>query len=107
MQSWSEFAAAEPEMAEQGRALLYQHGDGEGFFATVAPHGTPRINVLNVGVYDGRLLVFVQGHSAKARDLEANPRFALHAHQDPDRPHEFLVRGQARLITDPAVRLRT
>jgi hypothetical protein len=104
MNGWSDFVRAEPEMAEKGRALLYQRGDGEGLFATVAPHGTPRINVLNAGVHDGRLLVFVQGHSAKARDLAANPRYALHAHQDPSHPDEFLVRGEARLVTDPAVR---
>ena len=104
MKSWGDFARAEPQMAEKGRALIYRRGDGEGLFATVAAHGTPRINVLNVGVHDGRLLVFVQGHSAKARDLAANPRYALHAHQDPSRPDEFLVRGQARLVTEPAVR---
>ena len=104
MGDWVAFAAAEPEMAEKGRALLYQRGDGEGFLATVAANGTPRIHPLNVGVVDGRLLVFVQGHSAKARDLAANPHYALHAHQDPASPDEFLVRGSARPVTDPAVR---
>ena len=104
MDSWNAFERAEPEMAEKGRALLYQRGDGEGFLATVAADGTPRIHPLNAGVVDGRLLVFVQDRSAKARDLEANPHYALHAHQDPAQPHEFLVRGQARLVTDPAVR---
>ncbi len=104
MQDWATFAAADPEMAERGRALLYQRGDGEGFLATVAPNGLPRIHPLNVGVVDGRLLVFVQDRSAKARDLAANPRYALHAHQDPVGPSEFLVRGTARLITDADVR---
>jgi dipeptidyl aminopeptidase/acylaminoacyl peptidase len=104
MDDWASFAADEPEMAEKGRALLYQRGDGEGMLATVAPNGTPRINVLNAGILDGRLLVFVQAASAKARDMEANPRYALHAHQNPQHPHEFLVRGTARLLTDPAIR---
>jgi hypothetical protein len=104
MSSWEFFEGAEPEMAEKGRALLYQRGDGEGFLTTVAANGTPRIHPLNVGVKDGRLLVFVQGHSAKARDLEANPHYALHAHQDPATPHEFMVRGEARLVTDAAMR---
>jgi hypothetical protein len=92
-------------MAAMGRDLLYQRGDGEAFLATVAPNGTPRMHPLNVGVKDGRLLVFVQDRSAKARDLQGNPHYALHAHQEPERPHEFLVRGEARLVTDPAVRL--
>jgi hypothetical protein len=102
--SWAEFARAEPEMAELGLALLHRHGDGEGLLATVAPNGTPRIHPLNVGVRDGRLLVFVQDRSAKARDLAVNPHYALHAHLDPEEPHEFLVRGQARLVANPAVR---
>jgi hypothetical protein len=104
MKSWDAFASAEPEMAEKARDLLYQRGDGEGLMATVARNGIPRIHPLNVGVHDGRLLVFVQGHSAKARDLEANPVYAVHAHQDPTRPDEFMVRGEARLITDAAIR---
>jgi hypothetical protein len=104
MESWEAFARAEPDLAARGRELLYQRGDGEGFLATVAANGTPRIHPLNVGVRDGRLLVFVQAHSAKARDLESNQHYALHAHQDAEHPHEFMVRGQARLVTDPALR---
>jgi hypothetical protein len=104
MASWGDFAAAEPEMAEKGQALLYQRGDGEGFLATVAADGTPRIHPLNVGVVDGRLLVFVQDFSAKARDLAANAHYALHAHQDPAHPHEFLVRGDAVRVTDAEAR---
>jgi hypothetical protein len=104
MEHWSAFAAAEPEMAEIGRGLLYQRGDGEGFLATVAENGIPRIHPLNVGVVDGRLLVFVQDRSAKARDLEANPSYALHGHMDAATPHEFMVRGHARAVTDAAVR---
>jgi hypothetical protein len=104
MDAWNAFATAEPEMAELGLALLHRRGDGEGFLATVAASGTPRMHPLNVGVRDGRLLVFVQDRSAKARDLETNPHYALHAHMDPAQPHEFLVRGQARLVTDPAIR---
>jgi Pyridoxamine 5'-phosphate oxidase len=102
--SWQDFERAEPEMAEKGRALLYRRGDGEGFLTTVATNWTPRIHPLNAGVRDGRLLVFIQGHSAKARDLEANPRYALHSHLDAAAPHEFMVRGQARLVTDATVR---
>ncbi|HEX7171725.1 MAG TPA: pyridoxamine 5'-phosphate oxidase family protein [Candidatus Limnocylindria bacterium] len=104
MEAWDAFERAEPEMAAKGTALLHQRGDGEGFLTTVAANGTPRIHPLNVGVRDGRLLVFVQGHSAKARDLASNPHYALHAHQDPAAPHEFMVRGEVRLVTDAAIR---
>jgi hypothetical protein len=91
-------------MAAKGSGLLHRRGDGEGFLTTVAANGTPRIHPLNVGVRDGRLLVFIQGHSARARDLQANPHYALHAHMDPAAPHEFMVRGTARQVTDTAVR---
>jgi hypothetical protein len=104
MDGWDAFARAEPQMAELGLALLHRRGDGEGFLATVAANGTPRIHQLNVSVRDGRLLVFVQDRSAKARDLATNPHYALHAHLDPAEPHEFLVRGQVSLVTDAAVR---
>lgn len=87
-----------------GLAVLHQRGDGEGFLTTIAASGTPRIHPLNVGVRDGRLLVFIQAQSAKARDLERNPHYALHGHMDPEHPYEFMVRGQTRVVTDPAVR---
>jgi hypothetical protein len=102
--SWAEFARREPDMAAKGRELLYQRGDGEGFLVTVAGDGLPRVHPVNVGVMGDRLLAFVQDRSAKARDLEADGRYALHAHQDPMQPHEFLVRGRANLVRDPIVR---
>jgi hypothetical protein len=104
MDTWEAFERAEPDMAARGRDLLYQRGDGQAFLATVAANGTPRIHPLNVGVRDGHLLVFVQAHSAKARDLESNQHYALHAHQDPQHPNEFMVRGQARLVADAGAR---
>jgi hypothetical protein len=102
--SWGDFAAAEPQLAEQGRVLLYRRGDGEGLFVTVAGGGLPRVHPINVGVVDGRLVAFIQDMSAKARDLAADGRYALHAVYDPTQPHEFLVRGHALRVTDPATR---
>jgi hypothetical protein len=104
MASWGTFAEQEPEMAALGRRLLYQRGDGEGFLVTVAGAGLPRAHVINVGVVADRLLAFVQDFSAKSKDLASDGRYALHAHQDPAEPHEFLVRGRARQITDAAKR---
>lgn len=101
---WSEFAAAEPEMAARGRQLVHRRGDGEGFLATVAGDDLPRVHPVNVGVVGDQLLVFVQSRSAKAMDLEADGRYALHAHQDPAEPDEFLLRGRARLVDDPSSR---
>ena len=99
---WSDFAAAEPQMAEQGRALIYRRGDGEALLVTVAGDGLPRVHPINVGVVDGRLVAFIQDKSAKARDLAADGRYALHAVYDPAQPHEFLVRGRAIRVADAA-----
>lgn len=62
------------------------------------------MHVVNVGIVAGRLLVFVQGHSAKAKDLTTDGRYALHAFQDPAVPHEFLLRGRAMPIADGELR---
>jgi hypothetical protein len=104
MASWGEMEREAPEVAAGGRAALYRSGEGEGLLATVAGEGLPRIHPVNVGIVDGRLLVFVQAWSAKAKDLVADGRYALHAVQDPAEPHEFTVRGRARPVDDPALR---
>src|SRR5207244_7916384 len=84
----------------------FRSGTGEGFLSTVAGEGLPRTHPVNVGIVDGRLMTFVQAGSSKARDLSADGRYALHAHQDPAVPHEFQVRGRAEIVTDAATRAR-
>ena len=102
--SWSTFAAGAPEVAVRGRALLERSGVGEGLLATVSGDALPRIHPVHVRIVDGRLLTFVIVGSAKAGDLAADGRYALHAHQDPAAPHEFLVRGRAVVVTDGTTR---
>ena len=93
--TWSDYAASAPEQAAAGRALLERSGIGEGLLATVRADGPPRIHPVHVRIVGGRLLTFVIAGSAKAGDLGADGRYALHAHQDPAVPHEFLARGRA------------
>jgi hypothetical protein len=71
---------------------------------TVSGTSLPRTHPVNIGVVDGRLLVFVQAGSAKARELATDGRYSLVNHQDPSSPHELLVRGRATLVEDPAMR---
>src|SRR3954469_2514367 len=104
MATWNELARAAPEIAERGRSLLERSGIGEGLLATVRQATPPRIHPVHVRIVDGRLLTFVIAGSAKAGDLAVDGRYALHAHQDPAVPHEFLVRGRAQLVTDSATR---
>jgi hypothetical protein len=41
---WSELESQSPEIAELGRAALYQYGPGLGFLATVRADGGPRMH---------------------------------------------------------------
>jgi dipeptidyl aminopeptidase/acylaminoacyl peptidase len=104
MVDWKEFATAAPDLASQGRRLIERTGTGEAFLATVRGDAAPRIHPINVAIVDGRLLAFLIVGSAKLADLVADGRYAIHAHQDPAEPHEFLVRGHAREITEKQAR---
>jgi hypothetical protein len=107
MASWNQFERDAPELAELGRSLLYRTGEGLALLATVRGRDLPpRIHPINLEIVDGRLLTFIHDDSAKGRDLVEDGRFAVHAHQDPERPHEFQARGRARLLTDLADRSR-
>ncbi len=101
MTTWADLAGGNPTIAAGGRTLLERTGIGEGLLATVRGDRPPRIHPVHVRIVAGRLLTFVIVGSAKAGDLAADGRYALHAHQDPAVPHEFLVRGQATAVTDP------
>lgn len=106
MASWGDLKTSAPEMEERGRELLFRTGAGEGLLTTVAGEALPRTHPVNVGFVGERLLVFVQAGSAKARDLAADGRYALHAHLDPAVPHELLLRGRATPVTDIETRGR-
>ena len=103
MATWAEFAAAAPELAEEGRRLLYRDGHAQGLLATVRGGDPPRIHPVSLGIADGRLYCFVL-KSAKRTDLEQDGRFALHTLQDPAAPSEFAIRGRAALIRAEDVR---
>jgi Pyridoxamine 5'-phosphate oxidase len=103
MVSWAAFESASPEIAAQGRRLLYARGDAEALLATVRGDGLPRIHPINVGVVEDGLYAFLLP-SAKRADLEQDGRYALHSHQDPDAPDEFSLRGRARVVDDAVIR---
>ncbi len=101
MATWDALATAEPQLAGAGRRLLGRGDASEALLATVRGDDPPRIHPVNVAVVAGRLLTFAISSSAKAADLAADGRFALHAHVDPKVPEEFVVRGRARRVDDP------
>ena len=104
MPTWDEFAAAAPDLAAAGLALLEKTGPAEGLLATVRDDLPPRIHTVKVAIVDGRLLTFAIVGSAKTRDLDEDGRYALHAHLDPAVPNEFLIRGRATAVADAALR---
>ncbi len=103
MATWADLERDAPDLAAEGRRLLYARGDGEALLATVRGDKPPRVHPINVGIVDGHLYAFLL-RSPKRADLERDGRFALHAHQDPAAPDEFLVRGRARLVRDDSQR---
>jgi hypothetical protein len=104
MTTWAEFKAAAPDMAAEGRRLMYrgEGGGGEALLATVRDGDPPRIHPISVGIVDDRLYAFINP-SPKRRDLATDGRYALHTHQDPA-AREFSVRGRAVLIDAADVR---
>jgi hypothetical protein len=95
---WAGLEAADPDFARRGWALLAARGRGSGLLATVRDGLPPRIHPVSVEVVEGRLLTVVLAASAKARDLAADGRYALHAHQEAAKPDEFQLRGRARIV---------
>ena len=82
MASWSEFAAAEPGLAEQVRGRL--EAGVHKTLATVRADGAPRISGNEAWIADGELWFGSMWRSARSRDLRRDPRFALHtASADP------------------------
>ena len=104
MATWSEFEAAEPEMAAAGRRLLWVPGIGFGYIATIRADGGPRIHPVNLVIADGRLLSFLVP-SPKLDDLRRDPRHALHSAGAADVADEFHVTGRATVRDgDPELR---
>lgn len=103
MTTWAQFEAAAPDLAAAGRRLILRGDVGEMLLATVRGAEAPRIHPINVAIVDGRLYAFILA-SAKRTDLERDGRYALHTHQDPASPSEFMVRGRASLVESAAER---
>ena len=101
MPSWSDFEAAAPELAARVRRHFDAHTHKT--LATVRADGAPRISGTESQFKDGELWIGSMPDARKARDLQRDPRFALHSGSD--EPTEW--KGDAKLagvveeITDP------
>ena len=106
MKRWADFERESPELAADGRRLLYGQADGMGraYLATTRADGGPRVHPVMPVLSDGGLFVFAVEMSPKRRDLDRDGRFALHAYEPPGGGEEFYVAGAAVLVADAQLR---
>jgi hypothetical protein len=98
---WEAFEGAMPEMAAAGRLLLYQHGLGLGYLATIRPNGGPRLHPFCPILAVGGLWGFINHSSPKGADLARDGRYAIHAFPRRDGDDEFCVDGRAVATSEP------
>ncbi len=101
MATWDAFAAAAPELAAAARELLEAHTHLT--LATLRADGAPRISGIEAQVLEGDLWFGSMPNALKARDLQRDPRFALHSGTGDasDWHGDAKVAGRAEEITDP------
>ena len=83
MPSWAKFEAEAPELATRVRELFDAHGHKT--IATLRRDGSPRISGTETQFEGDDLWIGSMKDALKARDLQRDPRYALHsASEDPD-----------------------
>ena len=100
--SWADVVAARPDLATMGRRLLYAHGIGLGFLATVRADGGPRVHPICPVMTESALYgMIIPG--PKLDDLRREPRYALHSETfpPPNQDDAFYVSGTATELADP------
>jgi hypothetical protein len=105
MAKWGELARTRPDLANAGKALLYQFGVGLAFLATVRKDGGPRTHPVCPLITDEGIYAFIIP-SPKRSDLQRDGRYALHSFPCPDNEDAFYLTGTAGVTTEPDVRTR-
>lgn len=100
MASWSAIEAAEPEFMARVAAILDAHKHKT--IATLRADGSPRISGTEADLVAGELWFGSMWGARKARDLQRDPRFALHsASEDPPGwSGDAKLSGRAEEVTD-------
>jgi Pyridoxamine 5'-phosphate oxidase len=101
MASWSQVEAEAPELVGLARGFLDAHVHKT--LSTLRRDGSPRISGTEVIFADGELWLGSMWQAVKARDLQRDPRFALHSGSDdpPAWAGDAKVAGRAEEVTDP------
>lgn len=88
---WGEIERAEPDFARRVRERFdaYKHK----IMATLRPDGAPRVSGIEAEFDDGHLTLGMMPGSLKARDLQRDPRLALHSGTEdpPEKPDSGVV----------------
>jgi len=101
MSTWSEFEDAAPELAREVRGRLEAHTHKT--LATLRADGSPRISGTETAWAAGDLWIGSMWGARKARDLQRDPRFAVHSGSDepPAWTGDAKLAGRAEEVTDP------
>ena len=102
MTGWTEFAQQSPEIAEFDRARFQSQ---EAYLGTLRPDGSPRVHPVTP-IIGEELFLFMEPTSPKGKDLQRDPRYALHCSVEDSNGGggEFYVMGRATLVADPILR---
>jgi hypothetical protein len=76
--SWSEIEAEAPDLSALARRIFDRHIHKT--LATLRRDGSPRISGTEVTFAEGEMWIGSMARAVKARDLQRDPRFALHSH---------------------------
>jgi hypothetical protein len=95
MATWASFTHAEPEFAARVESLFRAHKHMT--MATLRRDGSPRISGTEVQFTDDEMTVGMMDGSLKGRDLQRDPRIAIHSPSvdPPDDPTEWV--GEAKV----------
>jgi hypothetical protein len=101
MPTWTDFETAAPALAAAVRERLDAHTHKT--IATIRRDGSPRISGTETAFRDGELWIGSMWQAQKAKDLQRDPRFALHSGSDEpdDWKGDVKLAGAVEEITDP------
>lgn len=105
MATWQQMSDSAPEFAARVRQFLEARVHKT--IATLRTDGSPRISGIETFFAGDDLCIGSMPNALKARDLQRDPRYALHSGSidPPDWEGDAKVAGRAEEITDPDTRL--
>jgi hypothetical protein len=103
--SWREIESETPELVERAWALFA--ADKHKTLATLRRDGSPRISGTELELLDGELYLGSMENAVKARDLQRDPRFALHSPSiESSWAGDAKIAGRAEEVADPDVKAK-